>query len=504
MLRCYRARKLIASYLYGELDETERARLESHLDKCPRCAGEVASRKEVLQLVESEKEEVEYPERFEERFPAMVRGRIELGDVEPWFGRPARPVFAARQAAYSFVALLLGVLVGSSAMLFGGLRSAHYTALAEDARQLQAVREAVNAERVLDVLGTLKVQLAAEGKANMVARLSAFETMALDIMSLSNEERQAWYLAQNADSERVAGNFMEASSAYNTLLERYPESVVAPNARRMLAYIAKEKLGDYPQAIRQYEAELARADLQETGERALFHLAETCSETGEYESAEEFYLMLAERFPHGVHVAESVLKLGDMYFDKLRDFEAARETYRQLASEYPDDVERLGAQPKVETRLAMLDQSALHGFQPVELLLDASESGGSRAFESYERLIHRYSNTTAARLALDEMSLMEWYGQGFTRVASISELSDEQRVEALRGVIARCKKKDVAAFAHMAIGDIFRDQIKDLRLAQGEYQQVLDNLPGSLQASEAQFKINDLPVFASAAGSSQL
>ena len=494
MLRCYRARKLIASHLYGELDETRRAGLEAHLDKCPRCAREVESRREALEVVESERTEVEYPERFEQLFPAMVRGRIELGAVEPSFGRPA---FAARRAAYSFCTLLLGILVGSSAMLFGGLRSAHYRKLAEDARQLHAVREAADTGHVLDMLGALKVQLAAEGKANLLERLSAFETVALDIMSLSDEEGQARYLARNADTEVVAGNFTEASDAYYALLERYPESVLAPTARRMLAFIAKEKLGDYPQAIRQYEAELARADLQETTERALFGLAETCLEMGEYDNAAASYGLLVERFPGGTHAAESMLKLGGLYLDKLRDFEAAREVYHQLASNYADDIERFGARTTVETRLAMLDQSRRYGFKPVELFLEAGARGGGRAFESYERLIHKYPKTTVARLALDEMSLIEWYGHGFAPVASIIELSEEQRVEALRKVIARCERKDVAAFAHMAVGDIFRDQIRDLRLAQREYQLVLDSYPESLRASEAQSKINKL-VLASA------
>jgi len=503
MLRCFRARKLIASYLYGELDEAERARLESHLDKCPKCAREAAGRKEVLQLVESARSEVEYPERFEELFPAMVRGRIGLGDVAPSFGRTLRPAFTARQAAYSFCMLLLGVLVGSSAMLFGGLRSAHYTALAEDARQLQAVREAVDEEHVLDMLGTLKVQLAAEGKGNMLARVSAFETVALDIMSLNDEEKQAWHLAQKAESELVAGNFTEASDAYNALLEHYPESVVAPAARGMLAFIAKEKLRDYPQAIRQFEAQLAGADFQETRERALLDLAETCVQTGEFEYAATSYASLIDRFPDGPHAVEAMLKLGDIYFRELRDYNAAQEMYHQLASNYRDDVARLGAQPTVETRLAMLDQSARYGFKPVELLLDVSEKGGRRSFGLYERIISMYPSTAVARVALDEMSLIEWNEQGFAQVASIGELSEEQRVDAFRKVIARCKKKDVAAFAHMAIGDIFRDQIRDRRLAQGEYQQVLDSLPGSLQASEAQGKIDEL-MFASAAGGSQL
>ena len=48
MLRCYKARKLIASNLYGELDERERARLEAHLDGCPRCAREARSSRATL------------------------------------------------------------------------------------------------------------------------------------------------------------------------------------------------------------------------------------------------------------------------------------------------------------------------------------------------------------------------------------------------------------------------------------------------------------------------
>jgi outer membrane protein assembly factor BamD (BamD/ComL family) len=499
MLRCYRARKLIASYLYGELDEGRSTALESHLGKCPRCAREAASRKEALQLVDRVKTEVEYPERFEELFPTMVRGRVELGDVEPSFSRRPRTAFAVRQTAYAFCTLLLGILVGSSAMLVGGLRSAHYTGLVQDARQLRAVREAIDNERVLDMLGALKVQLAAEGKANLLARLSAFESEALDIMPLSDEEKHARYLAQSGDAEVVAGNFTKASAAYSTLLERYPESIPAPNARRMVAFIAKEKLGDYPEAIRQYEAELARADLQETTERALFDLAETCLQMGEYENAARSYSLLQERFPTGTHVAESMFKLADVYFDRLRDFEAARETYYLLAVDYADDIDRLGAQPTVQTRLAMLDQSARYGYKPVQLFLDASGRGGGRAFELYEKLIHRYPYTTVASLALDEMSLIEWYGEEFAPVASMDALSEEQRVEALRKVIGRCNRKDVAAFAHMAIGDIFRDQIKDLGSAQREYQLVLDSYPESLRASEAQSRINKL-VLASASG----
>jgi TolA-binding protein len=502
MLRCYGARKLIVSCLYGELDEAQRTSLEAHLKKCPRCAQEMEARRETLQLVDRVRSDVEYPERFEELFPAMVRGRIEIGDVAPSFGRPARPAAAGRQFAYSFSMLLLGVLIGSSAMLSGGLRSAHYRGLVEDARQLYAVREAIDTGDVLDTIGALKAQLAAEGRANLFKSMSTVEAVALDIMESDDEEKQAvMYLARAADEDVVAGNYAKASDGYNALIEQYPDSVLAKSSRRMVAFIAKEKLGDYPQAIRQFRAELAGADLRETTERALFDLAETCVDMGELDNAAASYELLVERFPRGAYAAESMLKLGDLYLAKMRDFQAARETYYELAARYADDVERIGALPIVETRLAMLDQSARYGFKPMELFLEASGQRGSNAFELYENLIHNYPNTVVARLALDEMSLIEWYGSKSAPLASINELPDEQRIEALRKVIARCERKDVAAFAHMAIGDIFRDKIVDLAMAEREYQQVLDKYPEEgLRAAEAQERIDWL--FASAAGGS--
>ena len=495
MLRCYKARKRIASYLYGELDERERARLETHLDGCPRCAREAASRKETLRLIDSVPEAVEYPDRFEELFPAMVRGRIELGDARASFGRPLWATFPLRQAAVSFCALLLGVLIGSSAMVFGGLRSPHYAKLTRDSRKLEAVAASIESERVLDQLGALKVQLAAEGKSSLFARLRAVENVLLDAMALDNEEQQALYLARTGDREVVASSFADASRTYETLLETYPESVFAQNARQMVAFLAKEKLADYPEAVRQYEAVLAKAQLDKTAERteqAQFDLAETCLEMGEYDNAAAAYWLLVERFPEGAHAAEAALRLSDLYFDELRDFDAARAMYHQLASSYAGAVDEMGVRPKVETRLAMLDQSARYGFKPISLLLEADKESGAKAFGRYEKIIHVYPKTVLAKLALDRMAAIEWYGQGYSPDISVGGLSDEQRIEALRKVIARCSRNDAAAFAHMAIGDVFRDQIKDVHLARREYQLVLDSYPESQRASEAQSRINRL------------
>jgi len=506
MLRCRKARRLIASYLYEELDERERARVEAHLDGCPRCAEEVASRRETLRLIDSVQEQIEYPDHFEERFPAMVRGRIELGDTRPSFARPLWAPSPLRQAAMSFCVLLLGVLIGSSAMVFGGLRSAHYNRLVRDARQMDAVVAAVESGNVLDQLGTLKLQLAAEGKTSSFAKLSAIENVLLDLLALSGEDSEALYLARTGDREVVAGNFADASRAYETLLETHPESVLASNARQMVAFIAKEKLADYPQAVRQYEVELAKAEQRETEdrtERALFDFAETCFEMGEYDNATAAYWSLVERFPSGAHAPDAVLKLGDLYFDKLRDFGAAREMYHRLAASYGDTIDEMGVRPRVETRLVMLDQSARYGFKPISLYLAANRQSGGRAFGRYEKVIHMYPNTILAELALDEMAAIEWYGPEYTPDLSADELSDEQRIEALRRGIARCSWKDAAAFAHMAIGDVFRDQIKDVQLARREYQLVLDSYPESLRASEAQSRLNGLVLAAATGESSQ-
>jgi len=499
MLRCYRAKKLIVAYLYDELDEQARTQLEAHLDKCPRCAAEVATRTETLQLIDRARQEVDYPERFEHRFPAMVRARIEMDDREPTVARPLWAPSPLRQAAVMFCTLLLGILIGSSTMVFGGLRSAHYRRLVNDARQLKAVRNAIESERVLDQLVALKVQLAEDGKVHSFAKVAALENVLVDVMPLSDAEQRARYLARNADSEVAAGNFAEASRMYEELIESCPESPLASDARQMVAFIAKEKLADYPEAVRQYEVELARAEQRETTERmelAAFDLAETCLAMGEYDKAVDAYWSLVERFPTGSRTPEAMLKLGDLYFERFRDFGTARELYYQLASGYGGAIDEMGVRARVETRLAMLDQSGRYGFKPVELFVEAASRDDQRAFALYEKIIHMYPNTVVAKLALDELCVLANRPE-LAPLASIDALSDEQRIEALRAVIARCRRKDVAAFAHMAIGDIFRDQIKDFRLARREYQYVLDRYPEYLEASEAQSRINRLVLAAS-------
>lgn len=42
-LRCWRARRHVSSYLDGELDQTTRAMVESHLESCPTCPPLYAS-----------------------------------------------------------------------------------------------------------------------------------------------------------------------------------------------------------------------------------------------------------------------------------------------------------------------------------------------------------------------------------------------------------------------------------------------------------------------------
>ena len=492
-------RKRIASYLWGELDESDRVRLHGHLERCSRCARELESRQELLRLVDSATPEVAYPERFEELFPTMVRRGIEVSGAKPTGTSTVWAPIGLRQAAYVACALVLGILIGASTAMYGGLRSSHYKRLAQAAAQLETMRKAIETERVLDKLGGLKVELAAEGNSNLFAKISAFENVLVGLMPLDDEQRQAWLLARNADTEVAAGNFADATSTYNALLDRYPDSVIAPRARQMVAFIAKEKLGDYPQAIRQYEAELASSELKETTERTLFDLAGACFEAGEYENAAAAYASLVERFPDGPHIVEAMLKLSDIYFAKLGDFNAARNVYYQLASNYADAVNKVGAQSLVQTQLAMLDDSARYGFKPISLFLEARAKDRGEAFASCERLIHMYPRTIVAKLALDEMAVTEWYGPEAAETASIASLSDEQRVEALRKVIARCRRNEVAAFAHMAIGDIFRDQLKNVKQARREYQTVLDSYPDSMRTFEAQSRINRL-VLASATG----
>jgi spore cortex formation protein SpoVR/YcgB (stage V sporulation) len=62
-MRCEKAKKLIVDYIYQELSEKQRKKLEEHLAQCWGCSFELESFQKTINIVESQTE-MEESEQF--------------------------------------------------------------------------------------------------------------------------------------------------------------------------------------------------------------------------------------------------------------------------------------------------------------------------------------------------------------------------------------------------------------------------------------------------------
>ncbi|MBN1222660.1 MAG: zf-HC2 domain-containing protein [Candidatus Aminicenantes bacterium] len=110
-MRCKKYREQIVLYLYGDLSETERADLESHINGCRRCAQELASTKHMFRLLDETKEE-SIPEADWEKCWSTVREVITAGKKIEKRNKPfmfPKWVYAGASLVVIFV---LGIAIG--------------------------------------------------------------------------------------------------------------------------------------------------------------------------------------------------------------------------------------------------------------------------------------------------------------------------------------------------------------------------------------------------------
>lgn len=57
-MKCKKYEEKLILYLYGELDEKERAEIENHINECPECSRDVAYTKKVFKALDKSEEEI--------------------------------------------------------------------------------------------------------------------------------------------------------------------------------------------------------------------------------------------------------------------------------------------------------------------------------------------------------------------------------------------------------------------------------------------------------------
>jgi len=86
-------------------------------------------------------------------------------------------------------------------------------------------------------------------------------------------------------------------------------------------------------------------------------------------------------------------ELADVYYTQFRDFGRAHEAYKSLRTVYPSEYRNLLSDSELHLRVAVLDEAAMHQYEPLTLLAAAERTGD---FDRYERVIARYPGSYAA------------------------------------------------------------------------------------------------------------
>lgn len=107
-MKCKKYEEKIVLYLYGELNENDKAELESHVKECPACLEDLEYTKKIFMLVDDNKEEV--PEANWEKCWREIGTSTQ---VEP---RKQKRFFLAPRWVYAaaalFLVFVLGALIG--------------------------------------------------------------------------------------------------------------------------------------------------------------------------------------------------------------------------------------------------------------------------------------------------------------------------------------------------------------------------------------------------------
>ena len=107
-MKCKKYEEKIILYLYGELDESDKAEVESHVKECPACLEDLEYTKKVFKLVDENKEEI--PEaNWEKCWREIGTGTQVEPRRQKSFLLVPRWVYAA---AVLLVVFVLGALIG--------------------------------------------------------------------------------------------------------------------------------------------------------------------------------------------------------------------------------------------------------------------------------------------------------------------------------------------------------------------------------------------------------
>jgi len=226
---------------------------------------------------------------------------------------------------------------------------------------------------------------------------------------------------------------------------------------------------------------------------ALYRKAALLRRAGKPREAIEVLSSLEERFPGTPEAADALLARGDVFYEDLHDYFEAHSAYETYVIEHDELLHGLPRREEITERHLLLANCARQGYRPARMLETARREEGVAAYNMYSALVEDHPNSKAAVCALEEMARFG-VDEGDLPARKGAEKSDSalHKIQLFKRLVAGNTRPNARALALLGIGNVYRDDVKNIDLARAHYQQVLDNYPNTVIAPEAQSQINRL------------
>lgn len=508
MATCRRTRRLLGAYLYDDLNREETDYVRDHLQGCPRCAYELHSRKHALEVLVSHEADTALPEEFWKPFLSSLDERIandalrrrrdvlqRLADALTTLS-PALP-----RLALAGLSVIVGIAVGAA--LFGGGKQLVSQQELSDRSRLEASLRGLQAElqddEIFGVVQEMKLDLITSGNASGLNKLRTIEAALFKAASLGTTtdlslENEIYEQAEHAILVR---DYHAALSSFERFMEGYPESPRAAYALFMTAF-ANEALGNYTEAIGEYQRVYADCPRQDLCETALLRRVECHYKLGQYEQAAAGLRTFIEEHPDAPRSPHLCLMLADIYYDHLEAYADALLSYRRYTTMYADAFAANPRRERIAGRLKILAANSKYHWEPLRILAEASRAEGPRAYQLYAKLLSYYPNSGLVDVALDGMSSIgeapgrQEVPSGLTSTVPLRTGPElfQEKIVAYRRLIKLSESPEVAAIAQFKIGDIYETKLGEYDAAREEYEKVLNEYPGTTHTFQAQSRIN--------------
>ena len=451
-MRCPDDESLIA-YLDDELAPKKRGAVARHLESCESCRGRVGQFEALKQFVHDEGRET-VPADDLTAFVASLPGR--RGPVAIW---RRRFVFATGFAA----ALVVGLVIGRTV---------------SPKQQIVAVqpRAGLPEEHVVSALTALQ-------RLKLAVRDGAFPSDIRKVErllcgSLPEDEDsvvvRAVRLIQKGEDAATEEEFMAAASLFDDAAKVGGDAVIGSYARLQHAKVLAEELGFYDSAVDQLAELGISADKPALSREAGFLLARCQIAVGDTWAAAATLDNLAREIAVDSRVAKLAMEVGDSCYEERLDLETAQHCYSIWAGMTADPDAQLRKAKETRARLALLEESADDGWEPLELYLRAEKAYPDDAQYMYAQIVGSYPVNSLA-----DSAFVKWYGLEQARQERREPFEPRRTGEMARWetVAESQAPEEIRAYARLKIADRLHAQLDGVAEVILAYHEVVDEFP---------------------------